>query len=143
MELSPHVLTPVELLRGIRSLFGHLRQSPKKAHSVLYLHAGNYEASPKTISERTSYYRARLAFHFYPQVIRGHYTTHQFGPPFRFRGTSSCPWVARSGFGSYPCYELTSKSCTPRRSGTHNFLKISNALFRLGFPTSPSCYRLR
>jgi hypothetical protein len=30
-----------------------------------------HTASPKTISERTSYYQIRLAFHSLPQLIRG------------------------------------------------------------------------
>ena len=40
-----------------------------RIHPVLYLRSRTLEASPKAISEKTSYYQARLAFHFYPQFI--------------------------------------------------------------------------
>jgi len=57
-------------------------------------------ASPKTISGRTSYYQARLAFHFLPQLIPEYCTAHGFGPPLVFRRSSPWPWQARFGFGS-------------------------------------------
>ena len=58
-----------------------------------------HDASPKAISERTSYYQVRLAFHSLPQVIRRRYTIYRFGPPFRFRETSSCSWQAHLASG--------------------------------------------
>jgi hypothetical protein len=48
-------------------------------------------ASPKTISERTSYYQARLAFHFLPRLIQRFCTINWFGPPADFRRPSSWP----------------------------------------------------
>ena len=56
MKLSPHRLTPVLLVPGIRSLveFGNLERP--LVHSVLYHRDGPHEASPKAISERTSYH---------------------------------------------------------------------------------------
>ena len=75
-----------------------------------------HDASPKAISERTSYYQVRLAFHSLPQVIRDYCTGHRFGPPSIFRQTSSCSWQAHLASG------LT---CT------------TNALFTLGFPLAP------
>ena len=78
-----------------------------------------HTASPKTISERTSYYQIRLAFHSLPQFIRGCCTTHRFGPPFRFRGTSTWPRQAHLASG-------LSRA-------------VVFALLRLGFPT-PSRY---
>src|SRR5699024_12454221 len=43
---------------------------------LLYL-----EASPKAISERTSYLRVRLAFHPYPHLIPAFFNIRGFGPP--------------------------------------------------------------
>ena len=74
----------------------------------------NEDASPKAISGRTSYYQARLAFHFLPQLIPGYCTVHGFGPPFAFPRNSPWPWQARLASG--------------RR------LTFLNALLTLGFP---------
>ena len=38
-------------------------------------------ASPKAISERTSYIRVRLEFHRYPHLIAGLFNGRAFGPP--------------------------------------------------------------
>ncbi len=53
----------------------------KKDHPALYPCKVIVEASPKTISGRTSYYQVRLAFHCVPQVIPEYCTVHGFGPP--------------------------------------------------------------
>jgi len=52
------------------------------------------DANPKVISERTSYYQVRLAFHSLPQLIRECCTTHRCGPPVAFRRPSSWPGQA-------------------------------------------------
>ena len=56
IKLSPDRLTPVLLVLGIRSLaeFGNLERP--LVHSVLYHRDGPRKASPKAISERTSYH---------------------------------------------------------------------------------------
>ena len=56
IKLSPDRLTPALLVLGIRSLaeFGNLERP--LVQSVLYHQDGPYEASPKAISERTSYH---------------------------------------------------------------------------------------
>jgi hypothetical protein len=56
MKLSPHSLTPALHVHGIRSLveFGNLGRP--LVQSVLYHRDGPREASPKAISERTSYH---------------------------------------------------------------------------------------
>jgi hypothetical protein len=56
MELSPHCLTPALNVRGIRSLveFGNLGRP--LVHPDLYHRDEPREASPKAISERTSYH---------------------------------------------------------------------------------------
>jgi hypothetical protein len=56
MELSPHRLTPALLVRGIRSLVGFGSLERPLVHPVLYHRDGPREASPKAISERTSYH---------------------------------------------------------------------------------------
>jgi len=56
-------------------------------------------ASPKAISERTSYYQVRLAFHFLSQLIRRFCTTNRFGPPSAFRRISSWPGQAHLASG--------------------------------------------
>ncbi len=69
------------------------------AQTVLYPPQGPPEAIPRYISGRTSYHQARLAFHSYPQVIRGFFTTHRFGPPAGVTPPSPCPGVARLASG--------------------------------------------
>src|SRR5699024_12475287 len=67
---------------GIRSLteFGNPLWAPSSISALppklLYL-----EASPKAISERTSYLRVRLAFHPYPHLIPAFFNIRAFGPP--------------------------------------------------------------
>ena len=56
---------------------------------------GDYcKAIPEYISERTSYFRVRLAFYLYPQIITYHCNDMVFGPPPDFRRGSSCPGIA-------------------------------------------------
>ena len=62
---------------------------------VLYPRTLTHEASPKAISRRTSYLRARLAFHRYPQVILQVFNLDKFGPPRTFTYASACPWIDR------------------------------------------------
>jgi hypothetical protein len=55
-KLSPRSLTPVFYIPGIRSLIGFGNLERPLVHSVLYHRDGTYKASPKAISERTSYH---------------------------------------------------------------------------------------
>ena len=55
-KLSPHCLTPALDVRGIRSLVEFGNQGRPLVHPVLYRRDGPREASPKAISERTSYH---------------------------------------------------------------------------------------
>ena len=59
----------------------------------LYLHYPLHEASPKAISERTSYLQVRLEFHLYPHLIPAFFNIHGFGPPVRFTAPSTWTWV--------------------------------------------------
>ena len=56
MKLSPHCLTPELVVFGIRSLVGFSKLESPLVHRVLYHRGKSYEASPKAISERTSYH---------------------------------------------------------------------------------------
>ena len=117
MKLISHCLTPDKRLAGIRSLirFGNL-SAPSQFSAlppVIYS-----KASPKAISERTSYLRVRLEFLRYPQLIRYHFNGSRFGPPLSFTSTSTWSWVGHTVSGRI---HLT-----------------SYALFRLAFAAAPS-----
>ena len=105
------------LIAGIRRLsqFGRPGRPPHRNSALPP--ASTNEATPKGISERTSYLRVRLAFHSYPQVIPMSCDTLWFGPPFRFRETSPCPWIAHPVSGLVPA--------------------TINALFGLAFAPAP------
>ena len=95
-ELSSRSLTARDIAsNGIRSLVGFGNLVRPLAHSVLYLRLANSDANPKVISGKTSYFRARLAFHCYPQLIREFFNIHRFGPPRSFTCASSWPWIDR------------------------------------------------
>ena len=88
------------------------------------------DARPRSISGRTSYSQARLAFHFLPQLIPEYCTTHGFGPPPSFLKNSSWPWQARLASGLihtavYALYITRSVMSHPKR------------VFGLGFPAPP------
>ena len=53
----------------------------------------NLEASPKAISERTSYLQVRLEFLRYPHLIPAIFNLRGFGPPVSFTLPSSWTWV--------------------------------------------------
>ncbi len=122
MKLISHSLTPKIEEDGIRSLteFGNL--VGPLAQSVLYPHLSLLEASPKAISGRTSYFRVRLAFHRYPQLIPRFFNIGGFGPPLGFTRASPWPWVGHPVSGLRPV-----TMC---------------ALFRLAFATAPGLMSL-
>ena len=116
MELRPHLLTAARV-RGIRSLIGAARFPPVGPFQCSTPTHTYCDASPKAVSERTSYSQIRLAFHSLPQVIPRRCTTNGFGPPRVFRRASPCSWQAHLASGRiYPTI----------------------ALFTLGFPKAPS-----
>ena len=59
----------------------------------LYPRQETLEASPKTISGRTSYFPVRLAFHPYTQLMQKFFNTQRFEPPPRFTEASLCPGI--------------------------------------------------
>ena len=64
--------------------------SPKQCSTSKNLYV---DASPKAISERTSYLQVRLEFHRYPQLIPAIFNLRGFGPPVRFTTPSAWSWV--------------------------------------------------
>ena len=116
MKLISHSVTPIKQLSGILSLIGFGNLSAPSPFSalppVIY-----YEASPKAISERTSYLQVRLEFLRYPQVITGLFNGRVFGPPLSFTSTSACSWVGHLVSGLLQ--------------------RTSYALFRLALATPP------
>ena len=101
MRLISHCLTPVNQLSGILSLIGFSNLSTPSPFSALppvIFH----EASPKAISERTSYIRVRLEFLRYPHLITGLFNGRVFGPPWSFTSTSACSWLGHSVSGRIP-----------------------------------------
>ena len=92
MKLISHCLTPENQLSGILSLIRFSNLSAPSLFSALPP-VICFEASPKAISERTSYLRVRLEFLRYPQLIRYHFNGSRFGPPWSFTSTSAWPWI--------------------------------------------------
>lgn len=118
VDLITHRLTPGYESMAFGVYLNSVTQDGPLVQIVLYLHDPNSEASPKAISERTSYLRVRLEFLRYPHLIRYHFNGSRFGPPWGFTPTSTWTWVGHPVSGRI---QLT--SC---------------ALFRLGFPAAPS-----
>ena len=117
MKLISHCLTPENRLSGILSLIEFSNLSAPSSFSALPP-VICFEASPKAISERTSYLRVRLEFLRYPHLIRYHFNGSRFGPPWSFTSTSTWTWVGHSVSGRVQ--------------------PTSYALFRLAFAAAPS-----
>src|SRR6185369_2496599 len=88
----------------------------------------------KHISGRTSYHRVCLAFHPYPQLIRGLFNVHRFGPPRTVTSASSWPWVDHIGFGSAAC------NWSPISDSLSLRLRVSRHLTSLQTSNSPDHY---
>ena len=122
VSLSTTDLITRSLTPGYKSVaFGvylnSVTQDGPLVQTVLYLHDSYSEASPKAISERTSYLQVRLEFHRYPHLISALFNVHEFGPPVRFTAPSTWTWVGHlvSGLQQHTSY----------------------AHFRLAFATAP------
>ena len=122
MKLISHCLTPVKQFFGILSLIGFSNLSAPSPFSALP--PGIYhEASPKAISERTSYLRVRLEFLRYPHLIRYHFNGSRFGPPWSFTSTSTWTWVGHPVSGriqltSYALFRLALAAAPDQKSLT-------------------------
>ena len=69
-ELRPRSLTAVLLTNWYSEFVKKDEVSPCSFLPVALPPMGTHDANPKAVSERTSYYGIRLAFHPLPQVIR-------------------------------------------------------------------------
>ena len=69
---------------------------------MLYLRFSTLEASPKAISGRTSYLRARLEFHRYPQVIPELFNARGVRSSTKFYFRFNLLMDRSPGFGSTP-----------------------------------------
>ncbi len=92
-EAYPPLSDSRNVHHGIRSLMGFSNLVRPLALSVLYPYGLNSEASPRTISRRTSYLWVRLAFHPYPQLIQRFCNNDRFGPSRKFSCASAWPWI--------------------------------------------------
>ena len=109
-------------LSGILSLIGFSNLSAPSPFSALPP-VILYEASPKAISERTSYLRVRLEFLRYPHLIRYHFNGSRFGPPWSFTSTSTWTWVGHPVSGriqltSYALFRLALAAASDLKSLT-------------------------
>ena len=93
VDLITHRLTPGYESMAFGVYLNSVTQDGPLVQIVLYLHDPNSEASPKAISERTSYLQVRLEFLRYPQVIQALFNVPWFGPPVSFTSPSTCSWV--------------------------------------------------
>ena len=113
VDLITHRLTPGYESMAFGVYLNSVTQDGPLVQIVLYLHDPNSEASPKAISERTSYIRVRLEFLRYPHLIPGHFNDRGFGPPSSFTLTSSWTWIGHPVSGRIqltktPCSDLLS-----------------------------------
>ena len=92
-DLITRSLTPVYGYMEFAVYLDSVTPDGPLVQTELYLHYPLHEASPKAISERTSYLQVRLEFHRYPHLITGHCNERVFGPPLRFTATSAWTWI--------------------------------------------------
>ena len=92
-DLITRSLTPGYKCMAFGVYLNSVTRDGPLVQTVLYLHHSYSEASPKAISERTSYLQVRLEFHRYPQLIPAFFNIHGFGPPVCFTTPSTWSWV--------------------------------------------------
>ena len=110
-DLITRSLTPVYGYMEFAVYLDSVTPDGPLVQTELYLHDSYSEASPKAISERTSYLQVRLEFHRYPQLIPAIFNLRGFGPPVRFTTPSAWSWLDHIGFGSTPSYCRPIKTC--------------------------------
>ena len=92
-DLITRSLTPVYGYMEFAVYLDSVTPDGPLVQTELYLQHPLCEASPKAISERTSYLQVRLEFHRYPQLIPAIFNLRGFGPPVRFTTPSAWSWV--------------------------------------------------
>ena len=93
MDLITHRLTPIHTYLAFGVYQTLVTRDGPIGLTVLYLQYAYNEASPKAISERTSYLQVRLEFLRYPHLIPALFNVRGFGPPVRFTAPSTWTWV--------------------------------------------------
>ena len=115
-DLITRSLTPVYGYMEFAVYLDSVTPDGPLVQTELYLHYPLHEASPKAISERTSYLQVRLEFHRYPQLIPAIFNLRGFGPPVRSTTPSAWSWVGHLVSG---LRQLTSRPIQTRfRSGS-------------------------
>ena len=117
MKLISHCLTPGKRLSGILSLIRFSNLSAPSLFSALppVIYS---KASPKAISERTSYLRVRLEFLRYPHLIADLFNERAFGPPSGFTLTSPWTWVGHPVSGLMSATKRPIQTCSRFGSDT-------------------------
>ena len=92
-DLITRSLTPVYGYMEFAVYLDSVTPDGPLVQTELYLHYPLHEASPKAISERTSYLQVRLEFLRYPHLIPALFNVRGFGPPVRFTAPSTWTWV--------------------------------------------------
>ena len=98
-SLSPTVSLLKYELKAFLVWLGSVSLHPL-THPEPYLLKSIFNAAPKCISGRTSYFQARLAFHLYPQLIPSICTWNGFGPSLRDYLSFNLAMGSSPGFGS-------------------------------------------
>ena len=119
-DLITRSLTPVYGYLEFAVYLDSVTPDGPLVQTELYLHYPLHEASPKAISERTSYLQVRLEFHRYPHLIPAFFNIHGFGPPVRFTAPSTWTWVGHLVSGLHqrtrsPCSDSLSLRLRPFR----------------------------
>jgi hypothetical protein len=92
-DLITRSLTPMDKSLAFGVCLNSVTRWGPLVQSVLYLQYSHLEASPKAISERTSYLQVRLEFLRYPHLIPALFNVRGFGPPSSVTWTSTWTWV--------------------------------------------------
>ena len=92
-DLITRSLTPMDKSLAFGVCLNSVTRWGPLVQTVLYLQDSYIEASPKAISERTSYFRVRLEFLRYPHLIPALFNVRGFGPPASVTWTSPWTWV--------------------------------------------------
>ena len=92
-DLITRSLTPVYGYMEFAVYLDSVTPDGPLVQTELYLHYPLHEASPKAISERTSYLQVRLEFLRYPHLIPALFNVRGFGPPVSVTSPSPWTWV--------------------------------------------------
>ena len=101
-DLITRSLTPMDKSLAFGVCLNSVTRWGPLVQIVLYLQYSHLEASPKAISERTSYLQVRLEFLRYPHLIPALFNVRGFGPPSSVTWTSPWTWVDHLVSGLQP-----------------------------------------